>query len=143
MDRRSKGWARWLRWTGLYALVFWGGWTFVELGARLAPGWDGNDLAAVVLVLGSLVLVFLVGVRYGSWWWVLSPLVVVDLPAFLVPVIGQTYLGWPSDPGWGDVVFFAAAYALVSAFLATAGVSVVAGAYEIERSIFHFHWPEW
>lgn len=117
MTWRSTRWGRWLRWTALYALVFWGGWIIVD-------AMDGADVFLGFVLVASLVLVYRIGSQYRSWWWVLAPLVVIVPPTYVIPAIGQAYLGWPSsDAGWAFVILLAIIYALASLCAAAAGVA--------------------
>jgi hypothetical protein len=61
--------ARWLGWTALYALIYYGG---VAIGETAPWGW-------VASLLIPIVVAFIIGVRFRSRWWTLGPLVAVTL----------------------------------------------------------------
>ena len=64
-------WAQWAGWTVGYALAFW---AISVAQAVLEP-----RLAAWLRRLVPLILAFLIGVRFRSWWWILGPPVAITL----------------------------------------------------------------
>ena len=79
----SSLWTRWLGWTALYGLLYY--------GLIYAVGASGVDSLGSLypwiphLVGGGVAL--LIGVRFRSWWWVLGPLAATALPIVAVIII--------------------------------------------------------
>lgn len=124
----SWRWVRLLGGMAIYALTFWGGLGIVSVTATFLERLEIPHIDTAILVfLGMLLVAILVLVcRAGAWigslWWLLSPVVVVMLPTYYIPALGQEYFGWPSDPGWMFVLIAALIYAVVSLFAAALGV---------------------
>ena len=76
MTWRSATWARWLGWTVVLGLILWGG---IFLSGTLPPRAPVQLFA--VFLAPSLVLAFLIGLRFRSWWWVAAPLAAIWVPA--------------------------------------------------------------
>jgi lipopolysaccharide export LptBFGC system permease protein LptF len=78
----------WLGWTIVYAVVIWG----IDTAYGLLEPWLRNanrrvqEVAAGVRFVIPLGLAFLIGLRLRTWWWVLSPflVIVVTMLAFSV-----------------------------------------------------------
>lgn len=125
-----RRWARLLSGLAIYALAFWGGWYALEVAFTFLESFEIPHTQSVMLVLfgmlliSPLVLVYRLGVWVGSRLWLLSPVLVIILPTYYIPVLGQRYLGWPSDPGWTFVIIIAIIYALVTLVPAVLGVQV-------------------
>lgn len=125
---RTWRWVRLLSALAAYAVAFWGGVYAVGVVAVFLDSHEipHTDTASLILfgalLIGAFVLIYRLGVWVGSRLWVASPVLVVILPAFCIPVLGQRYLGWPSDPGWVFAIIAACIYALVALLPAALGI---------------------
>lgn len=124
MTWRSTTWARWLGWTLVYTLVTYGigiivSWLFI----RVVPDSGSKDVLEWGVVLAPLLLALLIGVWFGSWWWVLGPPVALLLPSFVGLIIASILVpSLPSDLGQGYLLFFF--LAVLSMIPSTVGVAI-------------------
>jgi hypothetical protein len=78
----------WLGWTIVYAVVIWG----IDAAYALLERWLNNahyraqEVAAGLRFVIPLGVAFLIGLQLRTWWWVLSPflVIVVTMLAFSV-----------------------------------------------------------
>ena len=79
----------WLGWTIVYAVVIWG----IDTAYGLLEPWLRNanrrvqEVAAGVRFVIPLGLAFLIGLRLRTWWWVLSPFLVIIVTMLAFSVI--------------------------------------------------------
>ena len=122
---RASLWARWLGWTMIYTLVAYGIGVFVVawLSIRVVPDPGFKDVLEWGGVFAPLLLALLIGVWFGSWWWVLGPPVALLLPS-LVGLMSASILvpNFPSDLGQGYLLFFF--LAVLSLIPSTVGVAI-------------------
>jgi len=96
---RASFWVRWLGWTVLYGLSFFG----AAAVADPSQPWP---------YLVGLALALLIGVRFHSWWWVFGPAIALGLP-FSVILIALDY---------AVIIALLVPYAAVLGLVAAAGV---------------------
>jgi lipopolysaccharide export LptBFGC system permease protein LptF len=87
----------WLGWTIGYAIVIWG----VDTAYGLLERWlsrtnqRGQDVVAGIRFVIPLGAAFLIGLRVRTWWWVVSPFLVIVVTMLAFSIID--YLRRPSS----------------------------------------------
>jgi lipopolysaccharide export LptBFGC system permease protein LptF len=79
----------WLGWTIVYAVVVWGiGTVYGLLEPRLKnANRRAQEVAAVVRFVIPLGVAFLIGFRLRTWWWALSPFLVIVVTMLAISII--------------------------------------------------------
>jgi lipopolysaccharide export LptBFGC system permease protein LptF len=120
----------WLGWTIVYAVVIWG----IDAVQGLLEPWlkgangRAQEIAASLRFVIPLGLAFLIGLKLRTWWWALSPFLVVVVTMLAFSVV--YYLRKPPSQRQqvGTGLIFAIGATVIDAALATlaaiAGVAI-------------------
>ena len=120
----------WLGWTIGYAVVIWG----IDAIYGLLGSWlnnanhRGQDVAAGLRFVIRLGVAFLIGLRLRTWWWALSPFLVIA--ATMLAFSGVDYLRRPPSQrqqvatGWIVAIGATVVDAGVATVAAVAGVVI-------------------
>jgi lipopolysaccharide export LptBFGC system permease protein LptF len=121
----------WLGWTIGYAVVIWG----IDVAYALLEPWLNNanrraqDVAAGARFVIPLGVAFLIGLQLRTWWWVLSPFLVIIVMMLTFSVVDYLRRS-PSQRqqmGAGLIVAIAATVMNAGAATLAAIVGVVVG----------------
>ena len=120
----------WLGWTIVYAVVVWG----IDAAYALLERWlnDANrrvqGVAAGVRFLLPLGVAFLIGLQLRTWWWALSPFLVIVVMMLAFATVD--YLRRPSSErqqagaGWILAIGATVLDAAMATLAAVAGVAI-------------------
>ena len=120
----------WLSWTIVYAVVVWG----IDAAYALLERWlnDANrrvqGVAAGVRFLLPLGVAFLIGLQLRTWWWALSPFLVIVVTMLAFATVD--FLGRPSSErqqagaGWILAIGATVLDAAMATLAAVAGVAI-------------------
>jgi hypothetical protein len=126
---RHTTWARWLGWTGVFALVAGAcGLAYRGLRPEIPPAWS------LALLVPPLVAAFLIGARFRSWSWALGPpmaLLLAGTPLLLIPyaVVVPHTQGLPfPDLTYAEATFVAGLFLLLGVWITLVLYALVAAA---------------